>query len=91
METKKKPKRYVYCPGPDKWLSLGQYVIAVQFAKRHPQQSFKCGLTCWWPCSGAEIVQQFRQGLHDRINSALPYSERCSSGVSNEIMDRSTT
>lgn len=44
------------------------YVQAVKLAKANPGARFDRGFTTWWPVTGAEIVQQFRSGLHDRIN-----------------------
>ena len=68
--------RAIYVPGVGKWVSLGAYVRQVKVAKAHPNAEFKHGLTCWWPCSGAEIMRQFRRGMHDRINQRIPYSQR---------------
>lgn len=65
----------IYCPGPDKWVSLEQYVRAVKLAKANPDAEFKTGLTTWWPTKGDEIMRQFRRGLHDRINQGIRYSE----------------
>ena len=55
---------------------LAAYLRAVKLAKANPDVQFREGLTCWWPCTGADIVRQFRQGMHDRINQAIPYSQR---------------
>jgi hypothetical protein len=70
----KHPQRYISIEGGT--ISLGAYVRAIKYAKAHPDAMFKSGLTCWWPCSGAEIVRQFRDGMNDRINQAVSYSER---------------
>lgn len=69
-------KRVIYVPGADRWVSIGNYVKAVKQAKANPDAEFKHGLTCWWPCTGREIVKQFRRGVHDRINQGIPYSLR---------------
>lgn len=68
--------RAIYLPGPERWVSLAAYVSAIRIAKANPTKTFKCGLTCWWPCTGAEIRAQFMRGLHERINQATPYIER---------------
>ncbi len=68
--------RVIYCPGPDKWVSIGAYTKAVKLAKANPDEVFKTGLTTWWPTKGDEIVRQFRRGLQDRISQGIPYSER---------------
>ena len=55
---------------------LGAYVAAVKRAKASPNVTFKHGLTTWWPTTGAEIVEQFRRGMFDRIDAAVPYIRR---------------
>jgi hypothetical protein len=52
---------------------VGDLVKSVKMAKKNPDAKFQHGLTCWWPCTGAAIVRQFRQGMHDRINQGIPY------------------
>lgn len=68
--------RTIYLPSIERRVTLGQYVQAVKLALAHPEQEFKCGLTCWWPCTGADIARQFMEGVHDRINQAIPAMER---------------
>lgn len=68
--------RTIYVPGLEKWVTIGQYVRAIGVAKKNLTVTFKHGLTCWWSCTGQEIVEQFRDGLHERINDAIPYRER---------------
>ena len=60
----------------NKQVTLGQYVKAVNLAIKNPDAEFKYGLTTWWPTKGKEIREQFRDGIHDRINQGIPYSER---------------
>lgn len=66
----------IYCPGPGKWLTLGQYVNVVRMAKANLDREFQQGITCWWPCTGRDVVKQFMDGVHDRINQKTPYIER---------------
>ena len=61
-------KRSVHLPAINKRVPLGAYVAAIKIAKAHPNTTFKTGLDTWWPTSGAEIVEQFRAGMHHRIN-----------------------
>jgi hypothetical protein len=68
--------RTIHLPAIDRTVTLGAYLKAVRAAKANPSVEFKHGLTCWWPCTGAEILGQFLSGLHDRINQCVPYSER---------------
>ena len=56
-----------------RWLPIYR---PVRKAKANPEAIFKHGLTTWWPTTGAEIVEQFRAGMMDRINEAVPYSQR---------------
>lgn len=58
----------VRLPALSKSVPLGVYVAAVKLAKENPTRVFKHGLTTWWPTTGAEIVQQFRDGMNERIN-----------------------
>ena len=60
--------RYISLPAVNMKVSLSAYCGAVRLAKANPEQEFKHGFTTWWPTMGREIVRQFREGLHDRIN-----------------------
>ena len=66
----------IYIPAIDQWISLKAYLVAVRMAKANPDVEFKTGLTTWWPTRGSEIMQQFRRGMTDRINQAIPYNQR---------------
>ena len=68
--------RTIYLPAIERSVSIEQYVTAIDAARAMPDTEFKHGLTCWWPCTGAEILRQFRDGLHDRINQGIPYAQR---------------
>jgi hypothetical protein len=68
--------RTVYLPAIERRVSLSAYVAAIKTAKANPDQEFKHGLTTWWPTTGREIVAQYRAGMHDRINQAIPYHRR---------------
>lgn len=69
-------KRMIFLPAIGKHVPLRAYLEAVNKAKANPDMEFKHGLTCWWPCTGAEIMRQFTAGVHDRINQAVPYAVR---------------
>ena len=68
--------RGVYMPAIERWVTIGAYVRAVKLAKANPDAEFKQGLSCWWPVTGREIMQQFLAGVNERINQAVPYVER---------------
>ena len=68
--------RTITLPAINKTVSLGQYVKAVKMAKANPDETFKHGLTCWWPCQGRHIIEQFVEGMQDRISQGIPYSQR---------------
>ncbi len=71
--------RYITLHALDgKQVPLGVYVQGIKMAKAHPDTEFRTGLTCWWPCTGREILAQFREGMHDRINAGIPYRKRVS-------------
>ena len=57
-------------------VTIGEYVKAIKLALANPEEEFKHGLTTWWPTKGSEIMQQFRQGVHGRINDKVPYYKR---------------
>ncbi len=57
--------RTVYLPAIGKRVSLAAYIRAVKLALANPDRTFSHGLTCWWSCTGAEIVDEFRQGMHE--------------------------
>lgn len=57
-------------------MTLRTYVQAIKVAKANPETMFKSGLCTWWETSGAEIMEQFREGMVERINAAIPYSQR---------------
>ena len=60
----------------DRTVTLAEYNQAVRLAKAFPCATFKTGLTTWWPTTGTEIMRQFRDGMMDRINQAIPYTQR---------------
>lgn len=68
--------RTIYLPAIGQSVTIGQYVKAVNFAKANPDHEFKHGFTCWWPCTGREIIRQFLDGVHERINEGIPYIKR---------------
>lgn len=68
--------RTIYLPAVGKSVSMKSYVAGIKDAIAHPDATYKHGLTTWAPATGAEIREQFRRGIHDRINEAIPYNER---------------
>jgi hypothetical protein len=68
--------RCVNLPAISRTVSLAAYINAVRLAKANPHMVFKHGFTTWWPTTGAEIMQQFRQGMTERINAEVPYIHR---------------
>lgn len=73
--------RTIYLPSIERRVTLAAYLRAVRVAKANPDAEFKHGLTCWWPCTGADIVRQFVAGMIDRINQAIPYTQRGTKGL----------
>ena len=68
--------RTIHLPAIDRTVSLAAYNRAIRLARANPAVTFKHGLTTWWPTTGAEIMTQFRAGMTERINQAIPYSQR---------------
>ena len=58
-------RRVIYIPAVEKRVPLGTYLKGVKAAIANPDVEFKHGLR-----------KQFRRGIHDRINQAIPYIER---------------
>lgn len=69
--------RVIHIAAVDRNVSIGQYVKGVKLAIANPDMEFKYGLTCWCPCTGKDIREQFLDGLMDRINQNIPYVKRC--------------
>ena len=69
-------KRFIKLPAINREVTIGQYVSAIKTAKENPEAEFKHGLTCWWSCTGKDIMKQFMEGINDRINQNIPYSKR---------------
>lgn len=68
--------KYITLPAVNKRVSLKAYIAGVKLAKQNPDMIFKHGLSCWWACSGADIMRQFRAGINDRINNNISYVKR---------------
>lgn len=68
--------RVITLPATNQQIPISVYVQGIRKAKQYPHREFKHGLTCWWPCSGSEIMKQFMVGVYDRINQAIPYYRR---------------
>ena len=68
--------RTIYIAHLNRHVSLGEYVAAIKAAKANPEGVWPYGLTTWWRTTGAEIMQQFRRGMHERITEGIPYSKR---------------
>ena len=66
-------KHTIYLPAVEKTVTVGQYVRAVRVAKANPTAEFKHGLTTFYPCTGAEIMRQFREGCHDRQRQRMDF------------------
>ncbi len=68
--------RMIYVSGIERWVTIRAYIKAVRDAKANPDTTFKTGLTCWWACTGKEIVEQYWEGVQDRINENKSYITR---------------
>ena len=68
--------RFIYLSGPGYWISIAGYVRLIKHAKAHPNERYAQSLCDWWPCTGADIMRQFREGVQDRITQGAPYSQR---------------
>lgn len=62
----------IYLPAISRTVTIAAYVAAIRKAKANPDARFQHGLTCWWSCTGADIVNQFREVRNARITAGLP-------------------
>ena len=69
-------KRVMTLSAINKTVTIGQYVKAIKMVKANLDKEFRYGLTCWWPCTGREIMRQFRAGMMQRISEGIPYIRR---------------
>ena len=74
--TDKPIVRVIGLPALNRSVTVGEYVRAIKLAQVNLDAEFKHGLTTWWPTTGAEIMRQFREGIHGRINDKVPYYKR---------------
>lgn len=74
-------RRVISLPALNKLVTIGNYVKGIKLAKANPDMEFRHGLTCWWSCTGRDIMRQFREGMMQRISDAIPYNLR---GVKND-------
>ena len=69
-------KRLIYCPGPDKWLTIGQYLSVIRKVKSMPLDTHYPQTFCSWAGgTGHKIMREFMDGIQDRINRNIPYSK----------------
>ena len=68
--------RVITLPSVGKTVSLRSYLAGIRAAKANPDMEFKHGLTCWWPCTGRDIMRQFLDGVIERINEGIPANKR---------------
>lgn len=59
--------------GSGKRVGLGNYVAGVRTAIANPDVIYAEGLTGFGSRRGSEIRREFLRGLHDRINTGVPY------------------
>jgi len=79
-EANMNKQRTIYLPAIERHVTLRQYIDAIKLAKDNLDSEFKHGLTCWWSCTGRDIIKQFYSGIEDRINQAIPYTQRGKKG-----------
>lgn len=65
--------RTIYLPALGRHVTLTAYLRAVRMAKANPEMAFKTGFTTWWSTTGAEVMEQFREGM---TQQAIPYVQR---------------
>lgn len=69
-ETMPKIPKYIYCPGPGKMITAGQYCNAIKVIKAaKPEQEFKQSFQNWAPVEARDILRfEVIPAIHERIN-----------------------
>jgi hypothetical protein len=63
--------------GDRRTVTLGAYLRAWRAVNAAPDaQVYRDSLTTWWPVTAVDIRAQYRAGLAERINRALPWYGR---------------
>lgn len=62
-------QRTIYLPAICRSITLAQYCAAFRIAKINPDRRFRQTFQDWNGGTGADIVREFRRGMHDRINA----------------------
>lgn len=62
----------IYVPGIGRTVTVAAYCAAIRKAKANPDATFPHTLNGWWPGTGADIVNQFRQVRNARITAGRP-------------------
>ena len=58
-------------------IGIKAFCEGIRLAKKYPNAEFKYGLTTWYPTTGKEIMRQFRESIHDRINQKAGSKKLC--------------
>lgn len=66
-----KVPRAIWCPGPSRWLSAGQYAQALRtIAAADPSREFRQSFASWAPMTAGEIRRwEVIPAIHERINA----------------------
>lgn len=66
----------IYLAATELRVPIGVYIKGIKTAKANLDATFVHGLTGFWSVTGAEIVQQYRQSINERINTKAGESWR---------------
>lgn len=59
--------------GDGRRVTLASYLATIRAAKANPEARFARGLRDRWPCTGAEILADWRAAAADRVNRHRPH------------------
>lgn len=60
------PKAF-WIPSKNRFISAGQMVKIYKFCKANPGVEVKETIKGWWPGTTDEVLNQIREGIHERI------------------------
>lgn len=65
-------KHVITLSATGKQMTIGQYVTAWKACKAAPAGTeYDHGLCGWWPATREQILREFEEGMHDRINKHI--------------------
>ena len=65
--TARLPKAF-FIPSVSSYISTGEYIKVWKVCKANPEKEYKQTITMWSGGTGADVLREIMDGIHDRIN-----------------------